>query len=77
MKSSLLFAFLVLALSFSLLSCGKKKSDKAFHLASSVEATPLNNPDEIECSLKVGHVFSLEGKNPKEKGQLEIYQACS
>jgi hypothetical protein len=55
--------------------CKKKAEKDPYQLATAVGSIPLNNPDEIQCELKVGHIFVLDGKKGKEKGELQILHA--
>jgi hypothetical protein len=70
-----ILAAILLPLILFPLGCKKKREKDPYQLAAAVGAVPLNNPDEIQCELKVGHIFVLDGKKGREKGELQILHA--
>ena len=69
----LILCIFLLATSFA---CGKKPEEKSpYHLIGTIEVSPLNDPDEIECTLVRGEVVALDGAKSKETGKMEIYKA--
>src|SRR5262245_2608310 len=71
----ILIGFVILPCVVFVFGCKNKAEQDPYQMAAAVTATPLNNPDEIQCELKVGHIFVLDGKKGKEKGELQLLHA--
>jgi hypothetical protein len=58
----------------------KKESEtapgsQAYQSAAKLPLSPLINANEIDCELKLGTIFTLDGKKSRDSGQLEILRA--
>jgi len=73
------FIFLFIAWTLGSTGCGNEKETEPgkeiYQSAAKVPISPLINASEIDCELKVGHIFALDGKKSKDTGQLEILKA--